>query len=37
MGEKDVLENMVSKKCSSKSKINNILDLQVLENCEEIK
>lgn len=37
MGEKDVLENMVSKKCSSKSKINNILDLQVLKNCEEIK
>jgi len=33
-GEADVLDNMMNKKCYSKKKINDILDLQVLKKCE---
>ena len=36
-GEDDVLKNMINKECSFKNKINNILDLQVLKDCEELK
>ena len=36
-GEKDILKDTIDEKCFSNSKINNILDLQVLKSCKEIK
>ena len=35
-GERDILENILSKKCFTKS-LTNILDIQILEDCDELK
>tara|TARA_Y100000031_G_scaffold33097_1_gene36954 strand:- start:830 stop:1039 length:210 start_codon:yes stop_codon:yes gene_type:complete len=36
-GEEDILENIVSKKCFTKLGLTSILDIQVLEGCDELK
>ena len=36
-GERDILENILSKKCFTKLSLTSILDVQVLEDCDELK
>ena len=36
-GERDILENILSKKCFTMLSLTNILDIQILEGCDELK